>query len=338
MVLQINDGAFRLSPRRIVDTPGRSPMTLLKPCGVWPATLVPFQASGEIDQEALLTHLTSVSAVAGVQGVVVNGEAGQVSSLTPEERCSVINLAKRVCGDRLPVIAGVVAGDPGTARSLAREAQASGADGILLFPITSPGEQWGDRQAVISIVGSIAESSGMPMVLFQVAASQAGSYPPDILRNLCSEVDAVVGVKEGSNDPVLYEVNLRNLRSLRRHVSVLSTNTQWLLASLAIGADGVISGIGSVAAEVLVEIFDAMQAGRLEQARLIGDRLFPLNRAFYGPGLTDCHTRMKLALQMLGRLDSTAVRPPLLPLPDAEAASIRSALLAAGLLQPSVDV
>jgi hypothetical protein len=52
----------------------------------------------------------------------------------------------------------------------------------------------------------------------------------------------------------------------------------------------------------------------------------------FGPPVTDYRARTKVALQMLGVLDSIVVRPPLLPVPEAEHAVIRAALVAAGLL------
>jgi 4-hydroxy-tetrahydrodipicolinate synthase len=84
--------------------------------------------------------------------------------------------------------------------------------------------------------------------------------------------------------------------------------------------------MGSVTADVQVELFEACAKGDVEGARAINDRLAPLVRAFYAPPFVDMHNRMKEALVMLGRIPAAHVRPPLTPVPAAERETIRRAL------------
>jgi 4-hydroxy-tetrahydrodipicolinate synthase len=98
------------------------------------------------------------------------------------------------------------------------------------------------------------------------------------------------------------------------------------MASLLLGADGVISRMGSVVADLQVDLFDACRKGDLEEARGINERLDPLVRVFYAPPFVDMHNRMKEALVVLGRLPAAHVRPPLTPIPAAEREAIRAAL------------
>ena len=104
-----------------------------------------------------------------------------------------------------------------------------------------------------------------------------------------------------------------------------------LMASFLLGADGAISGMGSVAADLQADLFDACRKGDLEEARRINDRLDPLVRVFYAPPFVDMHNRMKEALVLLGRIPAAHVRPPLTPIPAAECLVIRAALAGAGL-------
>ena len=100
-----------------------------------------------------------------------------------------------------------------------------------------------------------------------------------------------------------------------------------------LGADGTISGMGSVAADVQADLFSCVQRGDWEAARLINDRLDPLVRVFYAAPFLDMHNRMKEALVLLGRLDQAVVRPPLQPISSAERRQIAEALGHAGLLE-----
>jgi 4-hydroxy-tetrahydrodipicolinate synthase len=138
----------------------------------------------------------------------------------------------------------------------------------------------------------------------------------------------VAGVKDWSNDVVLFARNLRAIRATGRPVAVLSSFTMSLMASFLLGADGAISGMGSVVADVQADLFDACRKGDLEGARAINDRLDPLVRAFYAPPFVDMHNRMKEALVILGRIPAAHVRPPLTPIPERERQDIRAALAA----------
>jgi 4-hydroxy-tetrahydrodipicolinate synthase len=105
-----------------------------------------------------------------------------------------------------------------------------------------------------------------------------------------------------------------------------------LMASFLLGADGCISGMGSVTADLQAELLAAVQAGDLARARAVNDRLAPLVSVFYAPPFVDMHNRMKEALVLLGRIPAAHVRPPLTPVSATEREAIRQALIAAELL------
>jgi 4-hydroxy-tetrahydrodipicolinate synthase len=146
-----------------------------------------------------------------------------------------------------------------------------------------------------------------------------------------TEIPQVVAYKDWSNDIVAYERNLRAIRATGRPVAVLSAYTMALLASFLIGADGAISGMGSVVADLQVELFSYVQRADLEATRKVNDRLEPLLRVFYAPPVLDMHNRMKEALVILGRISQAVVRPPLHSIGDNERERIRIALKQAGI-------
>src|SRR5439155_1588032 len=149
-------------------------------------------------------------------------------------------------------------------------------------------------------------------------------YSPETLARL-AEIPHVCAVKDWSNDIVAFEANLRALRATGRPVAMLSAFTMSLMATFLLGADGAISGMGSVVADLQAELFEACQKGDVDGARWINDRLDPLVRVFYAPPFVDMHNRMKEALVLLGRIPAAHVRPPLPPVSATE----RAALLAA---------
>ena len=141
-------------------------------------------------------------------------------------------------------------------------------------------------------------------------------------------VPTVRAVKDWCNDPMLHERHTRTLQSRPQPVTLLTTHSAWLMASLTLGANGLLSGAGSVIADLQVALFNAVQAGDLTEARAINERYYPIVQAFYAPPFLDMHNRMKECLVLLGRLPKAVVRPPLMKLPAAEIERLRTALQA----------
>jgi 4-hydroxy-tetrahydrodipicolinate synthase len=125
---------------------------------------------------------------------------------------------------------------------------------------------------------------------------------------------------------------VRTLQGLPRPVNVLSTHSAWLFSSLVLGCNGLLSGSGSVIADLQAQLFAAVQKNDLATARALNDRIEPLMRVFYADPFVDMHNRMKEALVLLGRMPRAHVRPPLVKLSQAEIARIRQGLMDAGLL------
>ncbi|MCJ7687159.1 MAG: dihydrodipicolinate synthase family protein [Desulfobacteraceae bacterium] len=306
--------------------------TSLRFSGIIPANLLPFRPDFSIHEQDYRRHLTWLAHVPGVTGIVLNGHAAEVSSLTRAERRQALTIALDEVGSRLPLIAGIYTDSTLEAVELAKDARDEGASGLLIFPPSL--FMWGARlrpEMVYRHFAIIAESVDLPMVVFQYPPGQGMGYATETLTRL-TEIPQVVAVKEWSNDIVSFEQNLRAIRDTGRPVSILSSFSMSLMASFLLGADGAISGMGSVAADLQAELFQAVQQGDIQEAREVNDRLYPLVHVFYAPPFLDMHNRMKEALAILGRISAAVVRPPLQPVTDDERNRIRGALEKAGLL------
>jgi 4-hydroxy-tetrahydrodipicolinate synthase len=296
-----------------------------------PANILPFRADLSVDEPAYRGHLRWLADTRGVTGIVANGHAAEVASLTREERKRTLAIAVDEVGERCPVVAGVYSDGTAEAVELACDARAAGAAGVLVFPPTL--FMWGAQvkpDMVLRHFSEIADKADLPIIVFEYPPASGIGYSPETLARL-AEIPQVAGVKDWSNDIVAFERNLRALRATGRPVAMLSSFTMSLMASFLLGADGAISGMGSVAADLQAELFEACQKGDLDGARRLNDRLDALVRVFYAPPFVDMHNRMKEALVLLGRIPAAHVRPPLTPVPTSERAAIRQALLAAGL-------
>jgi 4-hydroxy-tetrahydrodipicolinate synthase len=299
--------------------------------GMIPANILPFKLDYSIHEKDYRRHLSWLANVPGVTAIVLNGHAAEVSSLTRKERRQALAIASEEVGASLPLIAGIYSDSTFEAIELAKDAKKEGAGGLLIFPPSL--FMWGARlrpEMIYRHFQLIAEAVDLPIIVFQYPLDQGIGYDTETLVKL-TEIPQVAGIKEWSNDIVAFERNLRAIRATGRPVSILSSFTMSLFSSFVLGADGAISGMGSVAADLQADLFALVQRGDLEGARSVNDRLIPLVRAFYAPPFLDMHNRMKEALAILGRIEAAVVRPPLYPIREEEREIIRKALKEAAL-------
>jgi 4-hydroxy-tetrahydrodipicolinate synthase len=302
------------------------------PQGVIPATLLALNEDLTIDRKGTRKHLRDCALVAGVTAVTVNGHASEVHACSFEEQERLLADSLDEVGDRVPLIAGVYADGSIEAARIATMADRTGASALLVFPPQSMamGGQLRPEMALAHF-RRIADATDLPIICFQYPMSTGLGYPFDTLLKLFEQVPRIRAIKDWANDPMLHERHIRTFQSLPNPVTVLTTHSAWLMASLTMGADGLLSGAGSVIADLQVALFRAVKSGRLRDAQAINDRIYPLAQVFYAPPFLDMHNRMKEALVLLGRLERAFVRPPLVKLPAAEIERLRDAIAQAGL-------
>ena len=301
--------------------------------GVIPAHLTPFLDDYSLDEVELTRHIRTLAAINGVNGIISNGHAGEVTSLSTKEYTRVLEIAKKETAGNIPIISGVLADTPDSAITQGKLAQQAGADGLLLFPpnLFNLGAtcSW---EIPYRFVASVADHVDLPIILFQFSLESRCAYTTETLVRLVENIPNIVAIKEGTNDLQRYEENFRALRMCSNHVSILCTNNTKLLPSLAIGGDGIISGSGSVIANLLVELWNAIETNNLFQAREVYAQMFPVMQVFYASPLLNMHSRMKVALKLMGLQNSAVSRPPLLPIDPEEQERIAVALRKSGLL------
>ena len=301
------------------------------PRGVIPAALLPFHEDLSIDAAAYGSHLRDLAAVEGISAITINAHASEVASCGFDEQKYVLELTQDTVGERLPIVNGIYSEGPFEAVRLAKMAHAGGASALLVFP--SGVYTFGQRpEMAVDYFKRIADVTDLPLILFQYPLAGGQGYPLATLTKIMDAVPTVRAIKDWCANPQLHERQIRVLQSRTPPVAVLTTHSAWLLSSLVLGCHGLLSGSGSVIAELQAQLFRAVQASDLASARKLNDRIWHTAEVFYAEPWVDMHNRMKEALVLLGRLPRAVVRPPLMKLSAAEIERIRQALLAAGLL------
>ena len=301
------------------------------PQGVIPAVLLPFHEDLSIDEPSFRAHLRDIASVEGLSAITVNAHSTEVASCTFDEQKRVLAIARDEIGGRLPIVNGVYAEGSLEAARIAKMAADGGASALLVFP---PGPfTMGQRpEMAVEHFRRVAGAADLPIIAFQYPLAGGQGYPLETLLKIIDSVPQVAAIKDWCASPQLHERQIRALQSLKPPVNVLTTHSSWLMSSLVMGCNGLLSGSGSVIADLQAKLFKAVRANDLATAKEINDRIWPTAEAFYSEPWVDMHNRMKEALVMMGKLPRATVRPPLVKIPQAEIERIRKALIAAGLL------
>jgi 4-hydroxy-tetrahydrodipicolinate synthase len=299
------------------------------PSGVIPAVLLPFHEDLSIDESSYRAHLRDVASVEGLSAITVNAHASEVASCTFDEQRRVLELS---CEEiKLPIVNGIYADGSLEAARLAKMAEQGGASALLVFPPAI--YAFGQRpEMALAHFKRIADATALPLIAFQYPLAGAQGYPLATLTRILDEVPSVRAIKDWCANAQQHERQIRLLQSRARPVNVLTTHSSWLLSSLVLGCNGLLSGSGSVIADLQARLFRAVRAADMTLAQELHARITPTAEAFYAEPWVDMHNRMKEALVLLGKLPRAAVRPPLAKLPAQEIERIRLALVAAGLL------
>jgi len=296
--------------------------------GLIPATVLPMDADGAIDEPALRRYIRWIAGE-GPVALAINVDTGEGPHLSHDERVRILRIVREETD--LPIVAGLAGPSTDAAVRQARDFRAAGADALLVFPIPAYLSQPLDPRIPVGYHEAIADV-GLPLILFQLQPALAGiDYEADTLRAMAS-VDGVVAIKEASFDARRFVDTARLVAELPRPITLLTGNDNFILESFLLGATGALIGFGAVMTSEQVAMIEAWRAGRLEEARALGRRVQRLADVVFAKPVGDYRARLKECLRILGVLDAAHVRRPLLPLGDAERATLAAVLVEVGLL------
>ncbi|HET7702741.1 MAG TPA: 4-hydroxy-tetrahydrodipicolinate synthase [Candidatus Limnocylindrales bacterium] len=296
--------------------------------GALTALVTPFAADGSLDEEAF-RRLVRWQVLAGIDGLVPCGTTGEAPTLTPSERDRVIaiaveTVAERPSSARIPVVAGTGTNDTAATVAATRRAAALGADAAL---VVAPYYNRPDGRMLDAHFRAVADDGDLPIVVYNVPSRTGTNVPADVFLRL-AEHPRVIAIKEASGN---LEQIARISRERPRDVAVLAGDDAWTLPILALGGDGVISVASNEVPGELVALCDAARSGDWDGARRIHERWLPLFLANFVGGPNP--VPVKAALELMGLLETDAVRLPLLPLVPAARVELTAVLRALGLVE-----
>jgi dihydrodipicolinate synthase/N-acetylneuraminate lyase len=301
--------------------------------GLIPATVLPMHADGSIDEEGLRSYIGWI-ARQGPVALAINVDTGEGPHLTHDEKVRVLHVVREVTN--LPIVAGLAGPSTDGAVRQARDFKAAGADALLVFPIPAYLSEPLNPRVPVLYHEAIADV-GLPMILFQLQPSLAGlNFEPQTLQAMAS-VDGVVAIKEASFDARRFVDTARLIADLPRPITLLTGNDNFILESFMLGATGALIGFGAVMTREQVDMIDAWNAGRIDEARELGRRVQRLADVVFAAPVGDYRVRLKECLRILGSIEAAHVRRPLLPISDSERSHLADVLAEVGLLEGATE-
>ena len=310
-------------------------MSLTEPFkGILPAMQVPFKPDCTVDEQEL-RHFTSwLAGHEGIGGLVTNGHTGEVQALSSEERAEVTRIVADEIAGKLPVISGINCESITEAVEHAKKAKDAGATGLLVMP-PHVWLRFGMRpEHVVRFFTAIGEAVEINLIVHIYPAWTKAAYSSALLNKL-AHLPWVTTFKIGTREMSKYARDIAAIRQGDPQATILTCHDEYLLATMVQGVDGALVGFASFVPEMICKLWAAVQAGDLKKAMEIQAWINPLKEAVYSKGepSSEAHARMKIAMNLCGRIGSRTVRPPI-DIPSGEAfRAIETAVKNAGLMK-----
>ncbi len=215
--------------------------------GAGVAIVTPMNMDGSVNYEKL-AQLIDFQIENGTDSIIICGTTGESATLSEEEHSEVIRFCIKHVNKRVPVIAGTGSNCTATAVKLSKEAEADGADGLL---VVTPYYNKATQNGLIAHYTAIANAVSIPIIMYNVPSRTGCNLLPATVAKLFKEVDNIVGIKEASG-------NISQVASLMAltngEIDLYSGNDDQIVPIMSLGGKGVISVLSNVAPRQTHEI------------------------------------------------------------------------------------
>lgn len=280
------------------------------------AMITPFTADGALDLDGaqrLAVHLVD----AGNDGLIINGTTGESPTTTDAEKNDLVRAVLEAVGDRAHVVAGIGTNDTRHTLELARQAERTGAHGLLAV---TPYYSKPPQEGLYRHFTAIADATGLPVMLYDIPGRSGVPIDTETLVRL-AEHPRIVANKDAKGD-----LGRASWAIAQSGLAWYSGDDMLNLPLLSVGAVGFVSVVAHVVAPDLRAMLEAHLGGDVQKATEIHQKLLPV---FTGMFRTQGVMTTKGALNLLG-LPAGPLRLPLIDLTTEETAQLKLDLAAGG--------
>jgi dihydrodipicolinate synthase/N-acetylneuraminate lyase len=294
--------------------------------GVFPAVTVQYRPDATLSVDLDATAKVIAALIDdGVSGLIINGTVGENCSLTAAEKQAVLEVAVATAAGRVPVLTGIAEYTAAFAIETARMARRVGADGIMLMPAMVYSAK---PHETVAHFRTVAAATDLPVMVYNNPPIYKIDVTPDMLAAL-ADVETIVCFKESSGDTRRF-VDMRN--KVGDRFIMFAGLDDVVLESVAVGAEGWVSGLSNVFPREGETLFRLASQGRYKEAMPIYDWFMPLLHLDARSDLVQC---IKLCEHVAGR-GTHLTRPPRLPLGPSDKAFVENLMREALARRPTL--
>lgn len=257
--------------------------------GTFTALITPFR-DGRVDHEAFKA-LIDRQVAAGITGIVPVGTTGESPTLNPDEHLEVIKAGVEYAAGRVKVIAGSGANSTSEAIHLTQAAESAGADASLQV---CPYYNKPSQEGVYQHYKSVAENTGLPIMLYSVPGRSVIEIGVDTVARLANDCENIIANKEAGGS--VERVN-QLVQAVPQDFQILSGDDPLTLPFMSCGAVGLVSVASNLIPEVMVNLVKLCLDGEFVEAREVQKRYYPLMSGLMGLDTNPVPIKTAVALQ-----------------------------------------
>ena len=289
--------------------------------GIIPAVLTPYDSKHQIDEQSL-RHYIDFLIKNRVHGLFIAGTNGEGPLLKMNEKKDLIRIAVEQTARRIPVIAQTGGISTEETVELTEYAQEAGVDAVA---IVSPWFFPHDNESLFRHFGTVAERvPDLPIYLYNIPSNAKNDIKPVLVKKLADHYSNIHGVKDSSKDLD----RLCEYLDLKDFTVVIGTDSL-VVPAMFMGATGVVSAVGDVFPEIMVQMYEAFMAGHYQEAVRLQFLVINIRKALkIGPYITP----YKAALRLRG-IPFAGIKPPFRLPTDEEVGAMKLELEHLGVLK-----
>jgi 4-hydroxy-tetrahydrodipicolinate synthase len=271
--------------------------------GSYTVTVTPFTEDGSAIDEAAMRQFVDWQIAEGVPGLIILGTTAEFLTMSDDERNQLITVTIDQVAGRVPVLVGSMNASTPTAVRYSREAEALGADGLMIIP---PYYYTPTENEIFNYYKVISEAVSIPIMLYNNPVTSNVDMPAALVARLTAAFENVRYIKEASGDVGrVYDI----VRLTDGVMNVFAGGRVY--ESFLLGAVGYVNPYGNYIPGPSSLIFDLMVEGRMPEARAIYHRILRMDAIIVPGHPTYGHQCYSKALARLAGCPVGDVRPPL---------------------------
>lgn len=222
------------------------------------ALVTPFDENGDVNYSRL-REILEFHVINHTDAIIVTGTTGEGSTLSDEEKISVIEFTVDIINSRIPVIAGTGSNDTRHAVEFSKRVEKLGVDGLL---VVTPYYNKGNENGIYEHYKAIAEGVKIPVILYNVPSRTGVNLSIPLLKRL-AQIENITALKEASGNISYVAEVAREIPEL----DIYSGNDDMVVPVLSLGGKGVISVSANIIPDISHDMTASFLKGDVKKAR-----------------------------------------------------------------------